>query len=213
MQRHHGQERQSQSRGLGIVHRVTRTTNHEPDPRFASRVFLCTTHKQRMEITHEKVYIPILVRLLSTCGIHGPRFTVQGPRCCGSATMTRARRLNRCVRTLKNVCALHNPIRAHTIVNVINDLCKCVRCVRCVLAFSSSFTDLIDIPLLFFKSNFDQNKCAHTAHISRTRIVADFLLFQSAHTFAHTLRTHPLLSAHIPKSRPLCPLTVNHESR
>ena len=127
--------------------------------------------------------------------------------------MTSARHLNRCVRTLENVCALHNPIRAHTIVNVINDLHKCVRCVRCVQAFSSSFTHLNALLILSSKSNFHQNKCAHTAHISESRMVADFLLFQSAHTFAHTLRTHPLLSAHIPKSRSLCPLTADREQR
>lgn len=149
----------------------------------------------------------MVVCLLPTSRVHGPRITVQGSRCCGSATMTSARHLNRCVRTLKNVCALHNPIRAHTIVNVINDLRKCVRCVRCVQAFSSSFSHLHALLIFSSKSNFDQNKCAHTAHISRTRMIADFLLFQSAHTFAHTLRTHPLLSAHIPKSRSLCPLT------
>ena len=162
----------------------------------------------------------MVVCLLPTSRVHGPRITVQGSRCCGSATMTRARHLNRCVRTLKNVCALHNPIRAHTIVNVINDLRKCVRCVRCVQAFSSSFSHLNALLILCSKSNFDQNKCAHTAHISRARMIADFFVFQSAHTFAHTLRTHPLLSAHIPKSRSLCPLTsglcpltADHEPR
>ena len=149
----------------------------------------------------------MVVCLFPTSRVHGPRITVQGSRCCGSATMTRARHLNRCVRTLKNVCALHNPIRAHTIVNVINDLRKCVRCVRCVQAFSSSFSHLHALLIFSSKSNFDQNKCAHTAHISRARMIADFFVFQSAHTFAHTLRTHPLLSAHIPKSRSLCPLT------
>jgi len=155
----------------------------------------------------------MVVCILHTSRVRGPRFAVQGHRCCGSATMTSDRHLNRCVRTLKNVCALHNPIRAHTIVNVINDLHKCVRCVRCVQAFSSSFSHLNALLILSSKSNFDQNKCAHTAHISRTRMVADFLLFQSAHTFAHTLRTHPLLSAHIPKSRSLCPLTTVHRPR
>lgn len=138
----------------------------------------------------------MVVCLLPTSRTHGSRFAVQGSRCCGSPPVTGARHLNRCVRTLENVCALHNPIRAHTIVNVINDLRKCVRCVRCVQAFSSSFTHLNALLILSSKSNFDQNKCAHTAHISRARVVADFLLFQSAHTFAHTLRTHPLLSAH-----------------
>jgi len=142
----------------------------------------------------------MVVSILHTGRVRGPRCAVQGSRCCGSATMTSARHLNKCVRTLKNVCALHNPIRAHTIVNVINDLRKCVRCVRCVQAFSSSFTHLNALLILSSKLNFDQNKCAHTAHISESRMVADFLLFQSAHTFAHTLRTHPLLSAHIPKS-------------
>ena len=155
----------------------------------------------------------MVVCLFPTSRVHGPRITVQGSRCCGSATMTSARHLNRCVRTLKNVCALHNPIRAHTIVNVINDLRKCVRCVRCVQAFSSSFSHLNALLILCSKSNFDQNKCAHTAHISRARMIADFFVFQSAHTFAHTLRTHPLLSAHISKSRSLCPLTADHEPR
>jgi hypothetical protein len=155
----------------------------------------------------------MVVCIFPTSRVRGPRFTVQGPRCCGSATMTSARHLNKCVRTLENVCALHNPIRAHTIVNVINDLRKCVRCVRCVQAFSSSFTHLNALLILSSKSNFDQNKCAHTAHISESRMVADFLLFQSAHTFAHTLRTHPLLSAHIPNHRSLCPLTTSNEPR
>ena len=148
-----------------------------------------------------------------TSRVRGPRNTVHGSRCCGSPPVTRARHLNKCVRTLENVCALHNPIRAHTIANVINCLNKCVRCVRCVQAFLSSFKHVSVFSILSSKLNLNQNKCAHTAHIAKTRVVADFLLFQSAHTFAHTLRTHPLLSAHIPKSRSLCPLTADHEQR
>ena len=147
--------------------------------------------------SHGTLFSNLAMEPYGTSRVHGSRFTVQGSRCCGSATMTSARHLNKCVRTLENVCALHNPIRAHTIVNVIKDLRKCVRCVQ---AFSSSFTHLNALLILSSKSNFDQNKCAHTAHISESRMVADFLLFQSAHTFAHTLRTHTLLSAHIPKS-------------
>ena len=61
-------------------------------------------------------------------------------------------------------------------------------------AFLSSFTHLKDIPILFSKSNFDLKLVAHMAHISESRMVAHFLLFQFWHTLWHAPGTHPPVS-------------------
>ena len=49
---------------------------------------------------------------------------------------------------------------------------------------------------LFFKLNLNLKIVAHMAHISESRMVAHFLLFQFWHTLWHTRGTHPLFLAH-----------------
>lgn len=131
----------------------------------------------------------MVVCILPTSRTHGSRFTAQGPRCCGSPPVRVCASFEKCVPGIFSFLA-------HNISLYINDLTKCVPCVPCVPPFLSSFTHLIDIPILFFKSNFDLKLVAHMAHISESRMVAHFLLFQFWHTLWHTRGTHPLFLAH-----------------
>ena len=148
----------------------------------------------------------MVVCLLPTSRTHGPRLTVQGSRCCGSAPVKVCASFVKCVPGIFSFLA-------HNIPLYINDLTKCVPCVPCVPPFLSSFKHVSVFSILSFKSNFDLKLVAHMAHISESRTVAHFLLFQFWHTLRHTPGTHPLFLAHIPKSRSLCPLTADHEQR
>ena len=129
----------------------------------------------------------MVVCLLPTSRVRGPRITVHGPRCCGSPPVRVCASFEKCVPGIFSFLA-------HNISLYINDLTKCVPCVPCVPAFLSSFTHLKDIPILFSKSNFDLKLVAHMAHISESRMVAHFLLFQFWHTLWHAPGTHPPVS-------------------
>ena len=129
----------------------------------------------------------MVVCLFPTSRVRGSRITVQGSRCCGSALVRVCASFEKCVPGIFSFLA-------HNISLYINDLTKCVPCVPCVPAFLSSFTHLIDIPILFSKSNFDLKLVAHMAHISESRMVAHFLLFQFWHTLWHTPGTHTPVS-------------------
>ena len=117
--------------------------------------------------------------------LHNSRLTTQWLAACNS------------VCALWKMCAHFITQFAHTQLLTLSTtyINVCAVCAVCRL-FQVRFKEFTYCLFLSFKLNFNQNKCAHTAHISESRMVADFLLFQSAHTFAHTLRTHPLLSAH-----------------
>ena len=88
-----------------------------------------------------------------------------------------------------------------------------VRVVRIVQAFSSSFSHVHALLILSSKSNFDSKKGAQCAQIALALTTVAFQQFQKVHRYAHRPCTDPLLSAQIPKSRSLCPLTADHEQR
>jgi hypothetical protein len=148
----------------------------------------------------------MVVCLFPTSRVHGPRITVQGSRCCGSAPVTGCAHLCTLVQGLCAKGAQRKSL-------IYMDFIQSVRVVRIVQAFSSSFTDLKDIPILFFKSNFDSKKGAQCAQIALALATVAFQQFQKVHRYAHRPCTDPLLSAQIPKSRSLCPLTADHEQR
>ena len=141
-----------------------------------------------------------------TSRTHGSRFAAQGSRCCGSATMTGCAHLCTSVQGSYTKGAQ----RKSLIYMTFN---QSVRVVRVVQAFSSSFSHLNALLILSSKSNFDSKKGAQCAQIALALATVAFQQFQKVHRYAHRPRTDPLLSAQIPKSRSLCPLTADHEPR
>ena len=148
----------------------------------------------------------MVVCLLPTSRVHGPRITVQGSRCCGSALVTACDGFDMFVTGLFPIPSQINSL-------YISDLTVFVTVVTVVTAFLSSFSHLNALLILSSKSNFDSKKGAQCAQIALALATVAFQQFQKVHRYAHRPRTDPLLSAQIPKSRSLCPLTADHEPR
>lgn len=144
----------------------------------------------------------MVVCLLPTSRTHGPRFTVQGSRCCGSPPVTSCAGLCQLVPGTFSFLAQPKSL-------ICNTLSAFVPLVPLVPAFSSSFTDLKDIPILFFKSNFDLKMLAQLAQMATAPVNPHFLLAQTWHKTWHKPGTDPLFPAHTPKSRG--PRATNHE--
>jgi hypothetical protein len=68
---------------------------------------------------------------------------------------------------------------------ICNTLFLFVPLVPLVPAFLSSFTDLKDIPILFFKSNFNLKMLAHLAQMATAPVNPHFLLAQTWHKAWH----------------------------
>ncbi len=148
----------------------------------------------------------MVVCLLPTSRVRGPRITVHGPRCCGSATMTSCAGLCQLVPGTFSFLA-----QRKSLIN--NTLSAFVPLVPLVPAFSSSFTDLKDIPILFFKSNFNFKMLAQLAQMATALVNPHFLLAQTWHKTWHKPGTDPLFPAQIQNHGSLCPLTADHEQR
>ena len=148
----------------------------------------------------------MVVCILPTSRTHGSRFAVQGPRCCGSPPVTSCASLCQLVPGTFSFLAQRKSL-------ICNTLSSFVPLVPLVPAFSSSFTDLKDIPILFFKSNFDLKMLAQLAQMATALVNPHFLLAQTWHKTWHKPGTDPLFPAQIQNHRSLCPLTADHEQR
>jgi hypothetical protein len=95
---------------------------------------------------------------------------------------------------------------------ICNTLSSFVPLVPLVPAFSSSFTDLKDIPILFFKSNFDLKMLAQLAQMATALVNPHFLLAQTWHKTWHKPGTDPLFPAQI-QIQPLIGPDIGREPR
>lgn len=148
----------------------------------------------------------MVVSILHTGRVRGSRCAAQGSRCCGSAPVTSCAGLCQLVPGTFSFLA-----QRKSLIN--NTLSAFVPLVPLVPAFSSSFTDLKDIPILFFKSNFDLKMLAQLAQMATAPVNPHFLLAQTWHKTWHKPGTDPLFPAQIQNHCSLCPLTADHEPR
>ena len=130
----------------------------------------------------------MVVCLLYTGRIHGPRFTIQGSRRSGSPPVTGCAHL--C--TLVQGSCSKGAQRKSLIYMSFN---QSVRVVRVVQAFSSSFSHVNALLILSSKLNFDSKKGAQCAQITLAPATVSFQQFQKVHRYAHSPCTDPLLSA------------------
>ena len=147
----------------------------------------------------------MVVCILPTSRTHGPRLTVQGSRCCGSPPVTSCAGLCQLVPGTFSFLAQPKPL-------ICNTLSAFVPLVPLVPAFSSSFTDLKDIPILFFKSNFDLKMLAQLAQMATALVNPHFLLAQTWHKTWHKPGTDPLFPAQI-QNQPLIDPDIGREPR
>lgn len=145
----------------------------------------------------------MVVSILHTGRVRGPRCAVQGSRCCGSAAVTSCAGLCQLVPGIFSFLAQHKSL-------ICNTLFLFVPLVPLVPAFLSSFTNLKDIPILFFKSNFNLKMLAHLAQMATAPVNPHFLLAQTWHKTWHKPGTDPLFLAQIQKS--LTQMTKNRGS-
>ena len=148
----------------------------------------------------------MVVCLLPTSRVRGPRITVQGPRCCGSPLVTACDGFDMFVTGLFPIPSQINSL-------YISDLTVFVTVVTVVTAFLSSFSHLNTLLILSSKLNFDQIIPSQRSQMATARIDADFLSSQSRHKSRHNPVTTPSLPSQIQNPRSLCPLTADHEQR
>ena len=130
-----------------------------------------------------------------TSRVRGPRFTVQGPRCCGSPPVTGCAHLCTLVQGL---CAKGAQRKSLIYIAFIQS----VRVVRIVQAFSSSFSHVHALLILSSKSNFDSKKGAQCAQIALALATVAFQQFQKVHRYAHRPCTDPAQTLHRPCTDP-----------
>ena len=133
----------------------------------------------------------MVVCLLYTSRIHGPRFTVHGPRRSGSPPVTVCASFEKCVPGIFSFLAHNN-------VLYINNLTKCVPCVPCVPAFLSSFYDLHISPFFIFQIELKpKNSGTHGTHLYNPHGCSLFIISILAHIVAHTWHTPPVSGTHL----------------
>lgn len=155
----------------------------------------------------------MVVCLLPTSRVRGPRITVQGSRCCGSPPVTACDGFDMFVTGLFPIPSQINSL-------YISDLTVFVTVVTVVTAFSSSFKHVSVFSIFSSKLNFDQIIPSQRSQMATARIDADFLSSQFRHKSRHNPVTTPSLPSQIqnhrslcPLTSDLCPLTADHEQR